>query len=172
MKDDRYVRELPHPWIEGLLTGLGYSTALASLSVFLVGSFRPSELPSPYWVQLRWLRTDTFGFGCFVIAATAITLSEYLRLSRTARRQDRTETASNTSLDLFALSTSRTLVAAGSLLVVYLSVNNVTHPQTLELQATHLLSWPTESTLRATALVVTACAVAVSRILRIAKSER
>ena len=53
--------------------------------------------------------------------------------------------------------------AAG--LVVYLSVNAVTHPATLRLQATHLLSWPAEGTLRVVALLLAAVYVAVLRYL-------
>lgn len=170
MSSEMPVRE-SSGWIEGVLIGLGYASALASLSVFLVGSFRPQELPSPYWVQIRWLRTDTFGFLCFLVAALTITLSEYLRFSRTARRQNREGGVAASSFDLFALATVRTLVAAGSTLVIYLSVNSITHPQTLLLPATHLLSWPTESTLRASALVVIACAVALSRSLQIVRER-
>jgi hypothetical protein len=39
-------------------------------------------------------------------------------------------------------------------LVVYLSVNAVTHPYTLTLRATHFASWPTEGTLRVFALLL------------------
>jgi len=46
------VPSLYRGWIEGAFTGLGYATALASLSVFLVGSFRPQDLPMPYWADL------------------------------------------------------------------------------------------------------------------------
>ena len=50
-------------------------------------------------------------------------------------------------------------------LVIYLSVNTVTHPATLDIHATHLASWPTEGTLRVESLVLCACAVAVLRFL-------
>ncbi len=67
---------------------------------------------------------------------------------------------------------ARALVVAASTLFVYISVNSITHPQTLVLPATHLLSWPTESTLRAVALIIAAIAVTVARTNRIATSAR
>jgi hypothetical protein len=154
--------------VESIFAGLGYASALGTLSVFLVGSFLPQDLPSPYWERLRWLRTDTFGFSCFIVAALTITLSEYLRLSRITRRAGTSDPTNVRAGHLFTLVVARSLVVAGSALVVYLSVNAVTHPNTLLLPATHLLSWPTESTLRAIALIVTACAFATARTQRIA----
>jgi hypothetical protein len=172
VRDDRHVPDPLYRWLEGLLIGFGYSSALASLSVFLVASFRPQDLPWPYWVQIQWLRTDTFGFICFVVASITITLSEYLRLSPVARRPRYCVAGADRRFEVLALVAARTLAVAGSTLVIYLSVNSVTHPATLLLQATHFLSWPTESTLRVGALVVTACAVAVARSLRLARNER
>jgi hypothetical protein len=154
-------------WVEGVFTGLGYATGLAALSVFLVGSFRPQDLPMPYWTDFRWLRTDTFGFGCFIVAVVSLCVSEYLRLSRIARHHDEGDPPSPEPAHLFLLAAARTLVAAGTTLVVYLSVNSITHPYTLLIQATHLLSFPTEGTLRVVGLIIVACAVAIARSLRI-----
>ena len=163
------VPSLYRGWIEGAFTGLGYATALASLSFFLVGSFRPQDLPMPYWADLGGLRSDTFGFGCFVVAAFSLCLSEYFRLSRIslARLHHEAENRPSSPLHHFVLAAARTSAAAGTTLVVYLSINSVTHPYTLLIAATHLLSWPTEGTLRVVGLVVTACAVAIARSLRI-----
>ena len=47
-------------------------------------------------------------------------------------------------------------------LVVYLSVNTVSHPASLNLQATHLAPWPTEGTLRVIALVL--CVFSASQV--------
>jgi hypothetical protein len=156
-------------WTEGAFTGLGYSSALASVGVFVVGSFRPQDLPMPYWMELRLLRTDTFGFACFIVAALSICVSEYLRLTRIAltRSHNAVGNSPSASLQRLVLAAARTLSAAGSTLVIYLSINSVTHPGTLLLQATHLLSWPTEGTLRVIALIATACAVGIARSLRI-----
>jgi hypothetical protein len=57
------------------------------------------------------------------------------------------------------------LLATG--LVIYLSVNTVTHPITLGMQATHLASWPTEGTLRVSALLLCVCCAALFRFLKV-----
>jgi hypothetical protein len=157
-------------WIEGVFTGLGYAAGLAAISVFLVGSFRPQDLPMPYWTDLRWLRTDTFGFGCFIVAVVSMCASEFLRLSRKGLPENQAETPRPGPLHTLVLAGARTLAVAGTVLVAYLSVNSVTHPITLLLQATHLLSFPTESTLRVVGLIIVACAVAIARSLRISVS--
>ena len=49
----------------------------------------------------------------------------------------------------------------GTALVIYLSLNAVTHPVTLRLKLTHLWPWPSEGTVRVIALGVCLAAVAV-----------
>ena len=66
---------------------------------------------------------------------------------------------------------SVTVGGASATVVAYLSLNAVTHPETLEMPITHLFSFPTEGTVRAAALVVTTCAVAVARAQRITLSR-
>jgi hypothetical protein len=156
------------PYLEGAVTGLAFSGALVALSAFAVGSFRPGDLAFPYWGRIGWLRTDTFGLACLIMALLTFTCSEFLRLSRITRHGSSTPQTEPGPLALFTLAAARATAAASATVVVYLSVNAVTHPETLEMPATHLLSWPTESTVRAAALVVTACAVAVTRTQRIA----
>jgi hypothetical protein len=51
-------------------------------------------------------------------------------------------------------------------LFAYLSVNAVTHPFTLQIQATHLLTWPTEGTLRVAALLLCVVSFGLFRYLR------
>jgi hypothetical protein len=51
-------------------------------------------------------------------------------------------------------------------MVMYLSLNAVTHPFTLRLQLTHLWPWPSEGTVRVIGLAVCLIAVATSRYLR------
>jgi hypothetical protein len=46
-------------------------------------------------------------------------------------------------------------------LVVYISINAVTHPYTLVLRATHFVTWPTEGSLRIAALFLSVCSVAL-----------
>ena len=52
-------------------------------------------------------------------------------------------------------------------LVVYLSVNALTHPATLAIEATHFATWPTEGTLRVLALAATALAAAWLRLVTV-----
>jgi hypothetical protein len=167
--DDHDVEPGParyRSYLEGALTGLAYAGALAAVGAFLVGSFRPGNLGDPYWIRIGRLRTDTFGFTCFFLAALAFAWSEFLRLTRVTRTRSASPPPAG-AVALLVLAAARSLAVAGSILVAYLSVNAVTHPETLGLSATHLLSWPTESTLRVVALVLTACGVAVARALRI-----
>jgi hypothetical protein len=64
-----------------------------------------------------------------------------------------------------AISETAAIVATG--LVAYVSVNSVTHPATLDLPVSHLSAWPTEGTVRAAALLLCACSIAVIRYLAI-----
>jgi hypothetical protein len=148
------------------------SSALVALGVLAMGSFRPAELPTPYWGRIDWLRTDTFGVFCFIVAVVSLTFGEFLRLSRRVRRRESISSVTPNTRTVFLVATCRSLVAAGSLLIAYLSINAITHPQTLTLPVTHLLSWPTEGTLRVMTLVATACAAALARAQRITMSER
>jgi hypothetical protein len=173
----------PGHWLalEAAMAGLGYAAALCWASVCLLASFRPDRLSSPYWSDLPHLRSDTSGIAAFVLAGVCLWGSEYLRWRRhaaaerppggqgpvshgpgTARRQVRGLTG---QCPLLLLSASESVALLCSGLVVYLSVNAVTHPATLRLQATHLLTWPVEGTLRVCALLLAATAVAILRYL-------
>jgi len=148
------------------VSGLAYSSGLVALSAFLVGSFRPQDLPRPYVGQLAWLETDSFGIVCFFVATVGLATSGYLRRSYAVTRRSATAGRAPGTITLFTAVVARSLVAAGTTLVVYISINAVTHPFTLEMPATHLSSWPTEGTLRAVSLIVVAFAVAIDRALR------
>jgi hypothetical protein len=153
--------------LEAWATGLAYGGGLCWVSVCLVGSFRPADLGDPYWSALSHLRTDTTGIGAFFVVAVCLSTSEYMRLRR---RRDSSaglgsELSGGTPL-LLALSASRTIAILATGLVVYLSVNTVTHPATLDLHATHLAPWPTEGTLRVLALFCCVCSVTMLRYLR------
>jgi len=114
----------------------------------------------PYWSQLPRLRTDTCGAAAFVVVAITLVVSEYLRLRRTGVPQkDGSEVARQRPLTDFAKAVARVVALLGTALVVYLSVNAVTHPHTLVIHATRFASWPTESTLRVIALLL--CVVSV-----------
>jgi hypothetical protein len=152
--------------IESAVSGLTYSSGLVALSAFLVGSFRPRGLSHPYVGHLVWLRTDSFGIVCFVLATIGLAVSGYLRRSHAVARRSAPAGRAPGAINLFAIAVARSFVAAGTTLVAYVSINAVTHPLTLERPATHLLSWPTEGSLRAVSLIVVAVAVAVDRTLR------
>jgi uncharacterized membrane protein len=157
-----------HRYLEGAATGVAYASALAALSAFAVASFRPNNLSMPYWASIGWLRTDTFGFTCFVVATLSFIQAEFLRLTRGAVHRSATANPEPRPHIVLVVAVARAFVAASSVLVIYLSVNAVTHPHTLLLPATHRLSWPSEGTLRVVALIVTACSAAVARAQRIA----
>jgi hypothetical protein len=154
------------PTLEAATAGLAYGAGLCWVSVCLVASFRVDELSAPYWHGVPSLRTDTCGIVAFVIAAVCFGTSDYLRLSRrrdaTARPGPRLPSGTT---KLFALAGANTVAILATGLVVYLSVNSVTHPATLGLRATHLAAWPTEGTLRVIALLLCACSVALRRYL-------
>ncbi|MGO9782415.1 MAG: hypothetical protein ACLPKE_28765 [Streptosporangiaceae bacterium] len=159
--------------LEAALAGAGYAAALCWASVCVLASFRPDSLSDPYWSGLPHLRSDTSGIAGFVLAALCLCGSEYLRWRRRAAaaggaagqaagRRAQTLTGRGPLLLLSASETSALLCSG---LVGYLSVNEVTHPATLRLQATHLLAWPAEGTLRVVALLLAAASVAVLRYL-------
>jgi hypothetical protein len=64
-----------------------------------------------------------------------------------------------------------TAAVLGTGLVIYLSLNAVTHPITLTLQLTHLWPWPSEGTVRVIRLCVCLVAVATRRNLRAAGNQ-
>jgi len=162
--EGRVIRGWPGRWLalEAAMAGLGYAAALCWASVCLLASFRPDRLSNPYWSGIPYLRSDTSGIAGFVLAALCLCGSEYLRWRR--RAAGRAPGLSG-RCPLLLLSASETAALLCSGLVAYLSVNDVTHPATLRLQATHLLSWPAEGTLRVMALLLTAASVAVLRYL-------
>jgi hypothetical protein len=161
--------------VEASAAGLGAAALLCWASVCLLASFRPKGLPTPYWSGLSHLRSDTCGIAAFSLAAVCLWASEYLRWRRRARQVSEGELGtsgqaagigrSTGRAALLLLSAAEIAAALSVCLVTYLSVNAVTHPATLNLHVTHLLSWPTEGTLRFLALVVTAVAVALLRYL-------
>jgi hypothetical protein len=153
--------------LEALAAGLAYGMGLCWLSVCLLASFRPNRLSAPYWLELPGLRSDTAGAAAFACTAVCLVLSEYLRLRRGSSSLGVVGGESFTRTTApFALAVSETVGLLGTGLVAYLSVNAVTHPETLALQATHLAPWPTEGTLRVVSLLLCASSIAVLRYLR------
>jgi hypothetical protein len=151
-------------------TGLAYGSGLCWASTCLLASFRPNHLSVPYWSALPGLRTDTCGIAAFLVVAVALTASEYLRLRRRAAPPAPRPAPPAGSVALLAQAVAQTVAVLATGLVTYLSVNAVTHPATLDLQATHLAPWPAEGTLRVIALLLCACSAAVLRYLRAAAS--
>jgi hypothetical protein len=151
--------------VEAVASGLAYGGAMCWISVCMVASFRPGGLAAPYWTELPRLRCDTCGIAAFVVTALCSGTSEYLRLRR---RQDRAPGGSGSprgAMKLLVLATSETIAILATSLVIYVSVNTITHPATLDVRATHLMTWPTEGTLRVVALLLCVCSVATVRYL-------
>lgn len=155
--------------VEATAAGLAFGSGLCWVSTGMVASFRPGNLADPYWTYLPDLRTDTCGIAAFAVLAVSLTASEYLRRSR-GRPLGADEHIDRRSV-IAALSVAWTVAVLGTAIVVYISVNAVTHPATLDIAATHVLSWPTEGTLRVAALVLVSCAAAVLRLARASGSR-
>jgi hypothetical protein len=180
--------------VEAAAAGLAFGSLLEWASTALVGSFRPLDLADPYWSGVPWLRTDTSGFAAFIVAAVCLLTSEYLRLRRrrsaasvgavpqaasaggvpptapgavppVASAGAAPPTAPGGAV-LLAMAAAETVAVLATGLFSYLSVNAVTHHYTLQIQATHLLSWPTEGTLRVVALLLCIVSFGMVRYLR------
>ena len=151
--------------VESVALGLGYAAFLIWVGSAFVGSFGDFNGAYPYWPAIRHLRTDTAGFFGFAVAIVCLVISRYLQLGRrngapaerVARLRPARVLAVQAVADVAAL--------LGTALVIYLSVNEATHPWTLPIQLTHLLPWPSEGTVRVIALGVCLVAVAVRRYL-------
>jgi hypothetical protein len=182
------LRARLRPAAEAAAAGLAVSGTLCWLGACAVASFRPYLLFLPYWNAIPWLRTDTCGAAAFFVTAICLVTSKYLRLSRLSGTgpQPRTprlpgatthrgtepiprqaeELAGAGARMRLLVAVSETAAILSAAIVVYLSVNAVTHPQTLAIQATHFASWPTEGTLRVLGLVACAVSVGVLRFVR------
>lgn len=155
--------------VEAATAGLAFGSLLEWASTALVGSFRPLDLADPYWRVVPWLRTDTSGFAAFIVAAVCLLSSEYLRLRRRRSAASAGAVPPPTAPGgavLLAMAAAETVAVLATGLFGYLSVNTVTHPATQQIQATHLLSWPTEGTLRVAALLLCIVSFGMVRYLR------
>ena len=156
-------RRLP----EAAAAGAAYGALLCWISTCMVASFRGPELASPYWNAIPALRTDTCGAIAFVAAAVGLMVSEYFRLLRRHLDRARPRMADDLRPRQFAARAAcETTAVLSTGLVAYISVNAVTHPGTLDLQATHFASWPTEGTLRVLALFGCVASVGALRYLQ------
>ena len=150
--------------IEALTFGFAYGAGLCWVSVCFLASFRPNGLSAPYWFAIPTLRADTCGILAFFAVAVFLTWSEFLRFRR--RRAGAADIVPYSRLiNLVALATSETVAVLGTGLAIYLSVNAITHPVTLGMPATHLMSWPTEGTLRVIALLLCVFSTSTLRFL-------
>lgn len=168
MSDDRRVgRQKDYLMLEALAFGLAYTAGLCWVSVCILASFRPSDLSAPYWSRIPGLRSDTFGVLSFFAVAIFLACSEFLRLYR---KRAGTTTGSRAPrrrlMNVAALALSETGAVLATGLVLYISINAVTHPATMYRQATHLVSWPTEETLRVISLLLCFCSMSTVRFLK------
>jgi hypothetical protein len=160
------VRANVLPAAEAAATGLAVGAGLCWAGAAAVAGFRPHLLGLPYWYEIPRLRTDTCGAAAFLATAICLVISKYLRLRRQAGPGAGLRLVPDGAGTRLIVALSETAALLAAALVAYLSVNAVTHPQTLEIQATHFASWPTEGTLRVVALVVCAISVGVLRYVR------
>lgn len=123
--------------VESAAFGLGYTAVLIWSGAALVASFSGGEA-EPYWPAIPHLRTETAGVIAFAVAAISLVVSRYLQLRRRSGAPAQPATRSADVLAVQAVAETAAVLSTG--LVVYLSLNAVTHPVTLGLQLTHL--WP------------------------------
>ncbi len=157
------------PVVESVAAGLALAALLVWFGACLVGSFHPDRLARPYWPAIGGLRTDTAGVVAFAVLVVTLTVSETLRVCRRGRGAP-AEGGERVPISRVTAAVTGAAVAAlvgGIGLVVYLSVNALTHPATLAIEATHFATWPTEGTLRVLALAATALAAAWLRLVTV-----
>jgi hypothetical protein len=159
--------------VEAAAGGLGYASILCWASTCLVASFGGVSLASPYWPDIPGLRTDTTGIIAFALAAVSLVVSKYLRLRRVRSGAPARELPLRTAGALGTQAVAETAAILATGLVAYLSVNVVTtRGVTLRLHVTHVLSWPSEGTVRVIALIICMLSVAVTRYLRASTGTR
>jgi hypothetical protein len=154
--------------VESAAFGLGYTAVLIWAGTALVGAFSASEA-DPYWPAVPLLRTDTTGALAFAVAIVSLVVSKYLQLSRRngAPAQSATPAVARSAGVLTVQAMAETGVVLGTGVVIYLSLNAVTHPVTLGIQLTHLWPWPSEGTVRVIGLGICLVSVALRRYLRV-----
>ena len=151
--------------LESALLGAGYAAALVWVGSALVGSFGYSE-GYPYWPVIARLRTDTAGFLAFAAAVVLLVAARYLELRRRAATPPAAPPVTRSAWVHLLQAAADIAVILGTGLVIYISFNEVTHPWTLREQVSHLLSGPSEGTLRAIALAACLLGLAARRYLR------
>jgi len=153
--------------IESVAFGVGYIAMLIWVGSALVASFTGGEA-NPYWPVIPFLRTDTAGDLAFAVAIVSLVVSRYLQLRRrgAAAAEPAAEPAARPPGLVMVQAMAETAAVLCTAVVIYLSFNAVTHPETLERQLTHLLPGPSEGTARVVALGICLVAVATSRYLR------
>ena len=150
--------------IESVAFGLGYTAVLIWGGSALVASFTDGEA-GPYWPAIPELRTDTTGVIAFGVAIVSLLVSKYLQLRRRSDPPAGTTARPPGVALVQAVAETAALLATG--LVIYLSLNAVTHPITLGMELTHLWpSGPSEGTVRVISLGICLIGVATSRFLR------
>jgi hypothetical protein len=154
--------------VESAAFGLGYTAVLIWSGSALVASFTANEA-EPYWSVIPHLRTDTTGVIAFSVAIVSLMVSKYLQLRRDSSAPARPTARPAGVLAVQAAAETAAFLSTG--LVIYLSVNAVTHPFTLKLQLTHLWPWPSEGTVRVIGLGICLVAVATRRYLRATASR-
>jgi hypothetical protein len=149
--------------VESAAFGLGYTAVLIWIGSALVGSFGYADA-YPYWPVIAGLRTDTSGFLAFAVSIVCLVVSKYLQLRRRTEPVVRATVRTPGVHLVQAVAETAMVLATG--MVIYLSLNEVTHPWTLKIQLTHLLPGPSEGTVRVIGLAICLVAVAVRRYLR------
>jgi hypothetical protein len=150
--------------VESVAFGVGYAAVLIWIGSALVASFGYTDA-SPYWSAIP-LRTDTAGAISFFIAIVTLGISRYLQLTRRNGAPAHAVPVVRPAGVLAVQAAADTALFLSTALVIYLSCNAFMHPWTLQIHLTHLLSWPSEGTVRVIALGICLVSAATRRYLR------
>jgi uncharacterized membrane protein required for colicin V production len=151
--------------VESVTFGLGYAAVLIWIGSALVGSFGYDDA-YPYWPAVPRLRTDTAGAIAFFVAIVTLVVSKYLELRRRNGAPAEAVPVVRTARVLAVQAVADTALFLSTALVIYLSCNAFMHPWTLRMQLTHLVSWPSEGTVRVIGLAICVVSAATRRYLR------
>jgi hypothetical protein len=156
--------------VEAVTFGLGYAAVLIWIGSALVGSFGYEDA-YPYWPDIPGLRTDTAGAIAFFVAIVTLVVSKYLELRRRNGAPAQEAPVVRPASVLAVQAVADTALFLGTALVIYLSCNAFMHPWTLRMQLTHLVSWPSEGTVRVIGLGICLVSAATRRYLRAAAAR-
>ena len=148
------------PLIRPLLEVAAFQGLLGWLYVAACAAARPADMSQAIAAVLP-MRRDTFGACCFVLSALA---AFALQVRGEVHRPRRPLTRGPAAAAL------RTVTVYALLVWAYLSVNSLTHPQTIGRQLTHFSPTPSEGTTAVACFAVSAGTLLALRALGVRRT--